>query len=531
MGRCVAAIVVQMIALSGLAACTLGPDFKPPTSSWSLATWLTPKARPVADVAQPSLPVGEPVDPLWWQGFGDPQLVALEQRLSAVNFDVRLATLRLVESRASLGVSRAEAFPQVNGNASYTREHQSKKGVIALFGGGAGGGAGGGSPGTASNGLGGRTGGSPNTGLFDPFDLYQYGFDASWELDLWGRVRRSVEAAGAQVSAGEEARRDALVSAQAELARDYIELRGAQERLRISRANLESQQQSLALTRQRAAGGLSSQLDVANQAAQVESTRSELPTLEAQVAQLGNAIAQLLGAPPQSLAAELDLPRPIPPTPPRVPVGLPSDLARRRPDLRQAEANLHAATANIGVAVADFYPKFTLSGSLAIQAVQFNQLGNFGQANTYSFGPSISLPIFEGGRLSRTLELREAQQQEAAVSYQRAVLGALHEVDNALTAYAAEQGRQAALQRAVAQNERALGLAREQYAAGLATFLNVLDTQRLLLAAQQQLAVSSTSISTDLVALYKALGGGWETSYPLAPEPPPPGLLRTTFER
>ena len=245
---------------------------------------------------------------------------------------------------------------------------------------------------------------------------------------------------------------------------------------------------------------------------------------------MSNAIALLLAEPPQALAAELDLPRAIPPVPPRVPVGLPSELARRRPDLRQAEANLHAATANVGVATADFYPRFTLSGSIAIQATQFASLGSWAQANTYSFGPSVTLPIFQGGRLTQTLELREAQQQEAALSYQRTVLGALHEVDNALTAYAAEQSRQASLQRAVAQNQRALGLAREQYSAGLATFLNVLDTQRALLATQQQLAASTTSISTNLVALYKALGGGWEGSYPERQPEPAPKVLRAAFQ-
>jgi NodT family efflux transporter outer membrane factor (OMF) lipoprotein len=507
-----------------LTGCTMGPEFQAPTSSWSLTSWITPHAKPAAYVPKPSVPVGEPVDPEWWDVFGDPQLVALERKVGTGNFDVRIATVRLAESRASLGVARSAAFPTLNGNANYTRELESKEGVLSLLGGSS-------SPATSSNGLGGTSGGIPNTGIYAPFDLYQYGFDASWELDLWGRVKRDVEQAKAQVTAGEESRRDALVTAQAEVARDYIDLRGAQEQLRIARENLKSAQDSLGLTRERAAGGLSTDLDVANAAAQVESTRSEIPNLEARVASDENAIALLLGEPPQALDAELDVPNPIPPVPPTVPVGLPSELARRRPDIREAEANLHAATANIGVATADFYPKFTLSGSIAIQATEFNKLADWGQADTYGFGPSITLPIFQGGKLTRTLELRQQQQQEAAITYQRTVLAALHDVDNALTAYAAEQGRRESLRRAVAENRRALALARDQYSAGIETFLSVLDAQRTLLATEQQLAISTATISTDLVALYKALGGGWETSYPEEPEPQAPPILRTAIEQ
>jgi NodT family efflux transporter outer membrane factor (OMF) lipoprotein len=211
-----------------------------------------------------------------------------------------------------------------------------------------------------------------------------------------------------------------------------------------------------------------------------------------------------------------------------VPVGLPSELARRRPDIRAAEATLHAATADIGVAVADFYPRVTLSGSVALQATQLHDLG-WGQANTWSFGPQLSLPIFEGGRLRRTLELREAQQQEAAITYQRTVLTALHEVNTALTDYATQQRRRDSLLVAVEQNRRALSLAEERYADGVADFLAVLDAQRNLLAAEQQATDSTTTIATDLVALYKALGGGWEGAFPDAPTPREPVVTLDTI--
>jgi NodT family efflux transporter outer membrane factor (OMF) lipoprotein len=366
----------------------------------------------------------------------------------------------------------------------------------------------------------------PNTKIFQPYDLFQYGFDATWELDLWGRVRRSVESANASFEVSEDQRRDTLLTAAAELARDYVQLRGVQRGLDITRQNLDIRRQSLNLTRQRAEGGLTTDLDVANAAAQVAEVSALLPGLETQEASLINAIGLLLGEPPRALAADLGRPQAIPPVPPLVPVGLPSELARRRPDIRQAEAQLHAATADVGVAVADFYPSFTLSGSVAIQGLQFANLADWGHASTYAFGPAISLPIFQGGRLTRMLELRQAQQQEAAVTYQRIVLGALHDVDNALTAYQAEQRRRDQLRVSVQQNRRALGLARDRYTQGVTDFLQVLDVQRNLLAADLELTDSTTLVSTDLVQIYKALGGGWEMDFPDVPPPPvkPAGL-------
>ena len=347
------------------------------------------------------------------------------------------------------------------------------------------------------------------TRLREPYDLFQYGFDATWELDFWGHVRRGVEQSAAQLTATEESGRDVMVTAEAELARAYVRLRGVQRKLQITRQNLESSRQSLQLTQARAAGGLTTDLDVANAAAQVATIQAEIPGLEQQQSEFGNALGLLLGEAPQALTVELAAPRAVPPVPPRVPVGVPSELARRRPDIRRAEAVLHAATAGIGVATADFYPRITLGGNGMIQGLQVANLGQWA-ALAYSIGPTVSLPIFDGGRRTRTLELREAQQQEAAILYQRTVLGALHEVDNALTAYGAEQRRRAQLEIAVQQNRRALALARDRYAQGVTDFLQVLTAQRALLAAEQDLTDSTTTVSTNMVALYKALGGGWQ---------------------
>ncbi len=500
-----------------LAGCTVGPDFSAP--SWaSPSTWFESHPQEVA--ATPSIAVTKPVDPKWWKQFDDRELSSLVERVAAGNLDVRLATIRLAESRGQRGIAAADQFPTLNGNGAYSREKISNRGAISLLGGSSGSGSSspsGSAVNTGANGLGGQSGAIPTTVTggqkLQPFNLWQYGFDASWELDLWGRVRRSVELADASVDASAEARRAALLSSLAEVASDYIQLRGAQASLQIARDNLKSAQESLRLTQQRAAGGVTNELDVANAAAQVRSTAADIPQFSDQEARLINALSLLLGQEPNALRGELEAARPIPPVPPRVPVGLPSELARRRPDIVQAEAQLHAATADIGVAVANFYPSVTLSGSLGIQALRFKDLGNW-DARQYALGPAITIPLFEGGRLRATLELRKAQQQEAAVSYQRTVLNAWHEVDNALTAYETEQRRRNELAQAVASDRQALGLAQDRYRAGVADFLQVLTAQRDLLAAQQALAASTTNVSNDLVALYKALGGGWETDFP-----------------
>ena len=398
----------------------------------------------------------------------------------------------------------AAQYPTLNANGSYARQKTSDVGVFS------------GAPNAiGANGAFGNTTGGIQSSHLNPFDVYQVGFDASWELDMWGGVRRSVESARASVEASAEARRATLLSSLAELARDYMQLRGTQSQLRIARDNLRTSQQSLQLTQQRAAGGVTTDLDVANAAAQVRTTAAQIPPLEQQESELINAISLLLGQPPNALQAELIHVQRVPPVPPRVPVGLPSELARRRPDIRQAEAQLHAATADIGVAVASFYPSVTLSGSMGLQALQPWKMFNI-DARQYAFGPGVTIPIFQGGQLRGTLELRKAQQQEAAINYQKIVLSAWHDVDNALTAYRTEQARRDQLAEAVVQNQRALGLAQSRYQEGVADFLQVLTAQQNLLSTQQQLAIATTNVSANLVALYKALGGGWETQLPRA---------------
>ena len=492
-----------LLLASLLAGCTLGPDFTSPSPS--APTSFTEDKPPSA---ARSVAVAEPVAARWWDSFNDPVLTKLVERVASSNLDLRIAEARITESRAQLRITGADKYPQINGNTSYTREQLSSKGVISLIGGG--------SAAQTSNGLAGRQSGIPSSvagkGL-PAFDLWQYGFDASWELDLWGKIRRSEESAGATLDQSEAAGRDALLSAIAEVANDYLQLRGTQERLRITRENLATAEDSVKLTRERARGGFATELDLADAQTQEEDTAASIPQLEQQEQKLINAIGLLLGEQPGALRAELQPATAIPPVPPRVPVGLPSELARRRPDIREAEAQLHAATADIGVAEADFYPSVTLSGSASIQATQFKNLGSW-DSHGFGIGPGISIPIFQGGKLHGTLALREAQQQEAAATYQKTVLGAFRDVDDALTAYDAEQRRHDRLVASVEAARRSFGLATTRYRQGLTDYLQVLTAQRNVLSEEQQLADSTATIDTNLVALYKALGGGWEADAP-----------------
>ena len=490
-----------------MAGCTVGPNFHRPEADVP-ATWHATQA-PV-DAAVRSRPAAAPLNTAWWTSFKDPELVRLENRVAAANLDLKVASMRLAESRSQRNITGSQQFPTLEGNTSMTREQASANGVLSQ----AGVIAAPVSAASAANGTGSGVAATPTGSRASaPFNVWQAGFDSSWELDLWGRVRRSVEAADASVESQADARRGLLVSTMAEVARDYIQLRGTQTVHTITLNNLSAAKDIERVTRERKTNGLATELDVAEASAQVATENALLPQLEQQEAETINRLSFLLGEAPGALRAELQVAAAVPPTPPLVPVGLPSELARRRPDIRQAEAQLHSATAEIGAAKADFYPRITLSGSASLQALQFDQLGNWA-SHQFAVGPSLTLPIFEGGLLKGALNLRQEQQQEAAVNYQRTVLSAWHEIDNALTAYSAEQQRRSQLEASVADNQSALALAQAQYKGGIASFLQVLTAERSLLSAQQDLAESTTEISTNLVSLYKALGGGWEATYP-----------------
>jgi NodT family efflux transporter outer membrane factor (OMF) lipoprotein len=475
-----------------MASCTVGPDFVQPDSHLPEVSF---SGDPEKTVAASRLPA--PTDPTWWNVFHDSLLTRLEQRVADANLDVRTATLRLAESRFQRGAVAAAELPSLNGDAKYTREQYSANGIVSLLGGLLGPGAGGGfAPG--------------------PINEYNTGFDASWELDLWGRVRRQVEAADAQVDQSADQRRDALVSSLAELARDYIQLRGVQTQIGIANNNLKVDRDILELAQERQQRGLQNGLDVENAAAQVEAINAQIPQLQQQESEYINALSLLLDQPPGALRGELGFRNSVRIGPPRIPLGIPSELARRRPDVRAAEDALHAATANIGVAIADFYPKFQLNGTVGFDSLHVTNLYNASSLQ-YMVGPQVSLPIFAGGKLRSTLELRDAQQQEAAITYRKTVLQAWHDVVNALVAHRLELTRRARLRAQADHSQAALDLARARYNDGLTDFLNVLDAERQLVAAEQQFATSTTNVALDLVQLFKALGGGWETVFPDVP--------------
>ena len=484
---------ICMASVLALAGCTVGPDFlspKPETPPGWTKTALGGKGGSV------TIPV-PPASEDWWQSFRDPELNSLIARAAAANLDLKDAAFRITESRLQERITAAAELPTVSGNASYANTRFSEKTAQgSLFG--------------ALGSLKGPPGFSipayPN-----PYDQYQLGFDASWEPDLFGGVKRSEEAASASTEAAIEQKHDALVSLEGEVAHAYIDLRDAQLKLSITNQNLKTQRETLGLTRDRREALLGNDLDVANAAAQVTATEAQLPLLQRQIDSDINQLSLLLALEPGALKTELESAAAIPPVPPHVPIGLPGDLARRRPDIRAAEAELHAATAQVGVAVANLYPSVSFSAPFGLQAARPIDLASWAAA-FYQIGPTITIPIFEGGKLHATVKLQEAEEKQAALDYAKTVLGAVHDVENALITYATEQQHRQALEATVAENRRALALAQRRYRDGLTTFLDVLDAQRTLLATQLSLADSTGAVSTDLVALYKALGGGWQSA-------------------
>lgn len=492
--------MASAVLLTTIAGCMVGPDYHEPNAA--LPVRWTQQARQETPAVR-SLVVQRDVDAQWWTVFSDAELSSLVQRVAGENLDVKVATQRLLQARAARRMTGAGALPTLEGTASYQYARSSQNGLVDV------------------SGLNGQS----------AYNLWQPGIDASWELDLWGRVRREVEAADASVQASAELRRDVLLSAIAETASDYIQLRGVQAQQAVVEQNLDIARRSLNLTQIRYSDGVATHLETAQAAAQVSGIEARLPVLESQRVHLVNALSFLLGEPPRTLEGELDAARAIPPVPPRVPVGLPSQLAERRPDIREAEARLHGATADVGVAVGDFYPRITLSANLSLQAMHFGDLDEW-SSRMYGVGPALTVPIFEGGRLKGQLELRKAQQREAMIVYQRTVLNAWHEVDDAMSDYNTRQIREEKLDAAEAQDRDALENAHRQYVAGATDFLNVLTVQHDLLDTQQARVASATDVSLALVGLYKALGGGWETSFPSSPSAARTGVSgRAEFAR
>jgi NodT family efflux transporter outer membrane factor (OMF) lipoprotein len=499
----IAALCLAGTALSG---CEMGPDFHTPHAATPIAFIQDQPASQTTPYTS-----GDPVDPAWWESFHDPELTKLESLAVAGNLDLQIATQRLLEAQAQAIITGAALYPSLAGAGSYTREGPSKEGIFNAFGGSTSASTNAGS--TASGATGAPGGGAFSAATIQPLDLYQYGLQSMYDLDLWGKNRRAVEAAVAAAQSSVEARRAGLLNVEAQIASNYIQLRGTETVLEITRKNLKSADQLVSLTSEREQAGLTTELDVANARATRAQIASQIPTLTAQRDNFIGQIGLLIGQTPQTLPDELITPAAVPLTPPSVPVGLPADILRNRPDIREAEAALHEATAETGVAIASFFPDISLSGSVSFQALQFKNLNEF-KAITYAFGPDISIPLFEGGQLKGQLQLRNAQQKEAALNYAKTVLTAFTQVNAALEAYNQQHATLEQLGIDTKQSKIALGLAEDQYREGLADYLSVLNAQQSFLSAQQNQAQAVEQLSTDLVTLYQALGGGWQPFFP-----------------
>jgi len=498
-----AAAAVASVFLNG---CTVGPDFKTPhidgpaswqgvsatqvangvdTANGTNSTAPTGSTQADSPAAVQSQTYGGAIDTTWWRRFNDSELDGLVDRLAKQNLDVQAAAERVAQAMSERQVVRSQGLPKLDGQASYQHQRVSPAGTSSLE--------------------------VPAPGAPLEYNLYQDGLSASWELDLFGKVRRGVEAANANLASAVEARRGIALSVLSELARDYMQLRGAQQDEVIVRRNLALADKNVALIESQFTNGVATTLSLSQARAQREMTASTLPSLHTLQSQLINAIGALLAMPPRALSAELTAPVPQPLVPPRVPVGLPGRLAQQRPDIREAEEKLHQATAQTGVAVASFYPDVTLMGDFNLNGLAFANAFALPD-RAFGVGPSIDIPIFQGGRLKGTLHLREAQQREAAINFHKTVLRGWQEVDDAMTSYQQTQQARRDLQQVEQQNQLALAAAQQRYTEGVVDFLNVTSAQEAVLQSERALVDNDTQIENGLVSLYVALGGGWEVA-------------------
>jgi NodT family efflux transporter outer membrane factor (OMF) lipoprotein len=422
----------------------------------------------------------------WWKNFNDPKLDSLMDRAVRSNLDLKIAAARVREARAQYRVTAADLWPTVEASASYQRQLQSMNQPLL--------------------------GDIPLPGNI-PFEnnVYQAGFDASWEIDVFGGTRRATEAAKAVVAASVFGMRDTLVTLLSEVARNYIEARGYQRQLTIAHENIRAQEDNLVITQDRFKHGLTSDLDVQQAATVLATTRAEVPTLENSLLASIHGLGVLLGQPPGALLEELSIVAPIPAAPPEVPVGLPSELLLRRPDVQQAERQLAAATAQIGVATADLYPRFSLTGAFGYESVSASDWFA-GPSKMWSLGPTVQWKIFEGGRIRANIKVQNARQEQALANYEKTMLTSFEDVENTLVGYAKERVRRRSLEEAVKHSQESLRLANQLYANGLTNFINVLDAERSLYQAQDQLVQSERDVILNVIKLYKALGGGWNLS-------------------
>jgi NodT family efflux transporter outer membrane factor (OMF) lipoprotein len=467
--------IVAALAALVLAGCAVGPDYEKPDIP-EPARW-SRELRGGLNAARP-----EPEELAnWWMTLRDADLSDLMERAVAGNPDLKRALARIREARARRGIAQAGFFPAIDATGSATVSR-----------------------------------GSEDIGTGERREFYAVGFDASWEIDIFGGVRRSVEAAQRDLEASQADYEDVLVSLLSEVALNYVEARTLQAQLQVAEENLQTQLETLQLTEWRFEAGLVSALDVEQARSNVENTRASLPRLRTGIEEAKNRLALLIGGFPGAVEKQFSQRKAIPETPLEVAVGVPAETLRRRPDIRRAERQLAAQTARVGVATADLYPRLFLPGSIGLEALATHHLFA-SSSRAWSLVSSVTWPVFRGGSIRQNIEAQNALQEQALQQYEATILAALEEVENALVAYAEEQERRQALAEATASARRAAELARDQYASGLIDFQSVLDSERSLLSAQDQFAQSQGQVTLNLISLYKSLGGGWTSLKVISP--------------
>ena len=473
-------VLLLTIAL-GAAGCAVGPDYRLPTADvpGKFAVTTQPTTNPSSVDAEQKPWID------WWTRFNDEKLNSLVYRSLAANHELKIAAARVREARAIERVAQSKLYPTIDLSAAFLQTHGDSAGFGAPWG----------LPGASST-------------------FYHLGFDATYEVDLFGGVRRSVEAAKAGAEAAEDERRGVQVTLLGEVAREYIALRALQTRLGIARQNLADQRRTLAIVQKRFDNGVAPNFDLVRASAQVDGTESSIPPLESGIRQTIYSLSVLLGQDPPALTSELLAAVPIPLVPPKVPVGMPSELLKRRPDVMEAERLVAAATAEQGVATSDLFPHLILGGAAGVESRKASELFDQHQpsAGFYAAGPAASWTIFDAGRRAANVDRSKARVAAAINAYEATILRALQDADSALVAYAHDQARRDSLATLVAENQRAVNIAQSEYSNGIIDLLDVLEVQRNLHASQDALAQSTQIVSTDLVAIYKALGGGWENS-------------------
>jgi outer membrane protein, multidrug efflux system len=463
---------VVSICLALLAGCAVGPNYQPPKTA-TPEKWTSHLAGGETNA---------PVDlATWWKSFDDTNLDSFIMTAEQSNLTLRVAEARVREARAQQRVVSGAFWPSLGASGGYSRNHYGENAFPPLSG----------------------------FGIPPDYNLFNADFDAAWELNIFGGTRRAVEAANAQIGAAEYSRDDVLVSLLAEVARNYISARAYQQRLRIARDNIQVEQEVLDLTKNLFDNGLGNDLDVQQSRALLNATEAEVPSLQTGFDESVFDLAVLLGQAPGALTDRMSATKPIPLTPPLVPVGLPSVLLQRRPDVQQAERQLAAATAQIGVAKADLFPSFSLTGVAGVQSTTAGTWFNY-MSRYWDAGPTVQWNLFAAGSIVANVHVQNARQEQALNNYKQTVLTALQDVENALTAYAREQVRRESLARSADADQQAMDLSIQLYKNGLADFLRVLDSETALYSAQDALVQSDQTVSLDLVQLYKALGGGWE---------------------